>query len=204
MNSKYPNRIVIILGITIGLSVVGNVILFTRLHDSSSVGVIPPPTSHITVPTTAPQALPITPRELATWKTYTDQAVGYTIKYPPNWHATVVSNNSGEKSVHFGENGKKYINGEFIEDYAISIAEFQGEASSVSWGKFNIDEATRGGGDVESVSISTIKATRVGNQIFFVHNKKGFIITKVNSLHHYPELESILPVIVSTLTFSDT
>ncbi len=95
----------IILLVVLVIVVAGGLVYFAFLKKPGEVAVSPTPTATKVANTATP-----TPDETANWKTYSDQTLGFSIKYPRDWRTT----QCGTSCIGLGPQNKP-------EDVAVSI-----------------------------------------------------------------------------------
>lgn len=88
--------IIVILGI-VALLALAEVLYFIRLKSGPLISKAPA-SQKITKSSPSPIALPLL--DTVDWKVYSNTTLGYSIKYPPNWHMRVIS----EQWVDFSSN----------------------------------------------------------------------------------------------------
>ena len=103
-----------------------------------------------------PPARPISDEEMITWKTYINQDMGYSIKYPPDWHYDPRGN-----EVAFGKIGQQYCGEGDCISFAVYFEVYPADTVRGKTISNYIAEIKPWSERIESTTIDGIKATKI-------------------------------------------
>lgn len=106
------------------------------------------------------------PTETSDWSTYTSHNPGWSVKYPPYWHAREEFESGGTTYVYFGEGGTTYWTEGSASDWIIVILTYATEKPNVLPLAELIRRRQQGGARASSVVVDGITATRLTGGLF--------------------------------------